>query len=260
MPFNIKSILGAGRKGAKAAGHMKNWRPPGDKAYCAAVVAAAGSSTRMLGQNKLFVEIGGEPVLLHTLRALEASRRIGEIVVVTREEDILRAAQLCQDAGLKKVTKILIGGASRLESVYNGVMAVSEKAKLIAVHDGARPFVTETVIALAVDAAAKFAAAAPAVPVTSTVKQAKDNLVEKTLDRDTLFEVQTPQVFSAELIKAALSNALEKSLYITDDCMAVEALGCPVRLTAGARENIKLTTAMDIEFAKAILEARRLKI
>jgi 2-C-methyl-D-erythritol 4-phosphate cytidylyltransferase len=240
-------------------GMLLGSKEDGRKTSCTAVVAAAGSSTRMNGQNKLMIEFGGKPVLVHTLEALQASRRIDDIIVVTREEDIQHIAELCQTYGLKKVAKIIAGGATRLESVYNGVMQVSEKTALIAVHDGARPFVTEAVIAQTVDAAQKYAAAAPAVPVTSTVKKAKDGLVEKTLDREELFEIQTPQVFSAELLKAALTNAISKSLYITDDCMAVEALGCPVRLTAGTRENIKLTTATDIIYAEAIFEARRTK-
>jgi 2-C-methyl-D-erythritol 4-phosphate cytidylyltransferase len=245
MPLNIGKLLGKSDSRSNAC--------------CTAVVAAAGSSTRMDGQNKLFIEIGGKPVLAHTLSALEACRRIGEIIVVTRAEDIQRVALLCENNGLKKVTKIITGGATRQESVYKGVLQVSQRAELIAVHDGARPFVTETIVALTIDAAKKYAAAAPAVPVTSTIKQAKDGLVEKTIDREALFEVQTPQVFSAELLKAALSNAIGKALYITDECMAVEALGCPVRLTAGARDNIKLTTAMDIVIAQAIYDARRIK-
>lgn len=245
MPLNIGKLLGKSDSRSKA--------------FCTAVVAAAGSSTRMDGQNKLFIEIGGKPVLAHTLSALEACRRIGEIIVVTRAEDIQRVALLCENNGLAKVTKIISGGATRQESVYKGVLQVSKRAELIAVHDGARPFVTETIVALAVDAAKKYAAAAPAIPVTSTIKLAKDGLVEKTIDREALFEVQTPQVFSTELLKAALSNAIDKALYITDECMAVEALGCPVRLTAGARDNIKLTTAMDIVIAQAIYDARRIK-
>ncbi|NLA86478.1 MAG: 2-C-methyl-D-erythritol 4-phosphate cytidylyltransferase [Clostridiales bacterium] len=229
------------------------------EAVCSAVVAAAGSSARMQGTNKLLAEIGGKPVLVHTLTALNKCREISEIIVVTREADLSTVADLCSAYNISKMTKIVIGGKTRLESVYNGVMQVSPKAKLIAVHDGARPFLTDEIVSDTVEAALKFNAAAPAVPVTSTIKLAEKGLVKKTIDREWLYEVQTPQVFIAELLKGALQNAVDKSLYITDDCMAVEAIGCRVKLTAGLRENIKLTTAADLEYAEAILNARRNK-
>jgi 2-C-methyl-D-erythritol 4-phosphate cytidylyltransferase len=226
---------------------------------CSVVVAAAGSSTRMDGRDKLFAELGGMPVLAHTLTALNKCREVGEIVIVTRGEKLDEMARLCTEYGIKKVADIIIGGPSRLESVYNGVLRTSPRAKLVAVHDGARPFVTENTVSLAVEAALKFSAAAPAVPVTSTVKEARNGIVVRTVERSELFEIQTPQVFAPELLKGALQNAVDKKLYITDDCMAVEALGCPVRLTAGSRDNIKLTTAVDFAFAEAILKMRREK-
>ena len=224
---------------------------------CSVVVAAAGSSARMGGIDKLFLEIGGIPVLAHTLRALAGCRSIREIIVVTREEEVEKVAEMCAGHQITKISKIIAGGATRMESVYNGVLQVSPEAELIAIHDGARPFVTENLIALVVEAAAKYNAAAPAVPVTSTVKQAKNGMVVKTIDRSELFEIQTPQIFTAELIKAALQNAVDQSLYITDDCMAVEALGCPVKLTSGSRENIKLTTKADIIYAEALFSRRQ---
>ena len=226
------------------------------KGCCAAVVTAAGSSTRMGGRDKLLAEIGGAPVLAYTLKALNRCNEVSEIIVVTRQEKLSEVARICKEYDADKVTQIVLGGKTRLESVMNGVLQVSPGSRLIAVHDGARPFVTESVVSLAVEAALKFSAAAPAVPVTSTVKRAKNGIVVKTVDRSELFEIQTPQIFAAELLKGALQNAIDKKLYITDDCMAVEALGCPIRLTTGARENIKLTTAVDLAFAEAILNMR----
>jgi 2-C-methyl-D-erythritol 4-phosphate cytidylyltransferase len=225
-------------------------------AHCSVVVAAAGSSTRMGGQDKMFLELGGRPVLLHTLTALNQCPIVDEIVVVARAGDIGFVATLCKENLIEKAVKVIAGGDSRLNSVYNGVQAVSQAAEIIAVHDGARPFVTECILAGVVNAAAKYSAAAPAVPVSSTIKQAKNGIVLKTVDRNELFEVQTPQAFSAELIKGALQNAIDKVLYITDDCMAVEALGCPVRLTEGSKLNIKITTQADIAFAETILRLR----
>jgi 2-C-methyl-D-erythritol 4-phosphate cytidylyltransferase len=116
--------------------------------------------------------------------------------------------------------------------------------------------VTEGLLSLVLEAASKYGAAAPAVPVTSTIKRAKNGMVLNTIDRAELFEIQTPQVFASALIKGALQNAIDKSLYITDDCMAIEALGCPVKLTSGSRENIKLTTKTDILYAEALLARR----
>lgn len=223
---------------------------------CSVVVAAAGASTRMEGQDKLLLEIGGIPVLAHTLKALNKCREIAEIIVVTRQEKMNEVARICTGYEIDKVTQVVHGGPTRLESVMNGVLIASPRSKLIAVHDGARPFVNERIVSLAVTAALKFSAAAPAIPVTSTVKRAKNGVVFKTIDRNELFEVQTPQVFAAELLKGALQNAIDKKLYITDDCMAVEAIGCPVRLTTGARDNIKLTTSIDIAFAETILKIR----
>jgi 2-C-methyl-D-erythritol 4-phosphate cytidylyltransferase len=227
------------------------------KAVCSVVVAAAGASSRMEGLNKLFTDIGGKPVLAHTLSSLNQCPEISEIIVVTREADMAAVAELCLNHKITKLSKIVIGGQTRMESVYNGVQQVSTASKLIAIHDGARPFVTEELVSKTIAAALTFTAAAPAVPVIATIKQVKKGFVEKTIDRDELYEVQTPQVFIAELIKGALQNAVDKSLYITDDCMAAEAIGCPVKLTEGLRENIKLTTAADIVYAEAIYQARR---
>jgi len=226
------------------------------KHYCSAVVAAAGASARMGGLDKLMAVIGGRPVLAHTLRALDQCGEICEIIVVTRHDKIEDVARLADQWQIKKITKIIAGGETRLDSVYRGVLQISRQAELVAVHDGARPFVTPDIVSGVVAAALKYHAAAPAVGVTSTIKRARDDVVIQTVDRSDLFEIQTPQVFSAALLKGALQNAMDKKLYITDDCMAVEALGCPVRLTKGARTNIKLTTEVDLAFAEAIIKMR----
>lgn len=230
------------------------------QAICSVVIAAAGSSTRMDGLNKLFIEIDGQPVLAHTLTALNKCKEISEIIVVTRADDLQTVALLCERYNVTKISKIIVGGPTRLESVYIGVQQVAPEAKLIAIHDGARPFVTAQIVSDAVAAALIYSAAAPAVPVISTLKLAKNNMVERTIARENLFEIQTPQIFVAEILKGALKNAVDRSLYITDDCMAVEALGCTVKLTKGSRENIKLTTADDLTFAEAVCIVRRSNI
>lgn len=220
---------------------------------CAAVVPAAGSSTRM-GQDKLFASLGGVPVLVHTLRALEGCPSIGEIIVVTRPDHLVEVGKLCREAALDKVSKVVSGGATRTDSVLAGVKAVGEGYSLIAIHDGARPLVSRDVVEKAIAAAQTGSAAAPAVPVKDTVKEAHNGLVTNTPDRSRLFAVQTPQVFDTDLIRTALTRALEDGVSLTDDCAAVERLGVPVALTEGSYTNLKITTPEDLAVAEALLE------
>lgn len=220
---------------------------------CVAVVPAAGNASRMNGLDKVLVSVGEFPVLVHTLRALSACSLISGIVVVTREDLILPISQMCHDYGLEKVTKVIRGGSSRTESVYAGLTEVDEKAQLIAIHDGARPLVTPELIERTVYAAMEHAAAAPAIPVKDTVKQARQGHVLATPDRSELFAVQTPQVFDADLIRGAVRKALDDQAELTDDCSAVERLGLPVYLVDGEDTNLKITTPTDILLAEGIL-------
>ena len=222
---------------------------------CSAVVPAAGSSTRM-GKDKLLLPLGEQPVLLHTLRALDACPYITEIVVVTREELIVPTGQLCRDAALDKVRKVIVGGATRSHSVLAGLGELSPDAELAAIHDGARPLVSQAVLEAVIRRASECGAAAPAVPVKDTVKRARDGLVTATLDRAELRAVQTPQVFQVDLIKTALQKALEDGAELTDDCAAVERLGIGVALTEGDYCNLKLTTPEDLAVAEALLAWR----
>lgn len=223
---------------------------------CAVVVPAAGSAARMEGQDKILAPLGDWPVLMHTLRALEGSALVDEIVVVTRSDLIVPVGQLCKDYALSKVNKVIVGGDSRTRSVLAGISEVSEGTELIAIHDGARPLVTAQVIDAAILQAAQCSAAAPAVAVKDTIKRAVRGMVEATLERDTLFAVQTPQVFDADLILAALKKAEDDGAHLTDDCAAVERMGMSVALTEGSYENIKITTPVDLILAEAILQAR----
>ena len=164
--------------------------------------------------------------------------------------------QLCRDCAFSKVTKVVLGGETRTHSVLAGIREVSPEWELIAIHDGARPLVSAEVLEEAIVKAASCGAAAPAVPVKDTVKRAAGGVVEETLERASLFAVQTPQVFEAGLINAALTKALEEGAELTDDCAAVERLGMKVALTRGAYENLKITTVEDLILAEALLEWR----
>ena len=220
---------------------------------CSAVIVAAGSSSRM-GFDKLLADVGGTPVLVRCMEAFQQAPSISEIVVVTREELVPEAARLCQEFGLSKVTKVIRGGDNRTQSARLGTLEADRDMPLIAIHDGARPFVTVQVIEDAVAQAGKNGAAAPAVPVKDTSKIAKNGLVEQTLDRAQLYAVQTPQVFEASLIRAALQKALDDGVELTDDGAAVERLGMKVVLTAGDERNIKLTTPTDLLLGEGLTE------
>lgn len=223
----------------------------------AAVVPAAGRATRMQGLDKLFLELDGVPIIIHTLRALSAHPEISEIVIPTREDCIASIASLCREFEIAKVSQIVRGGDTRTESVLLGLRAVSKRCPLVAIHDAARPFVTKRVISDAIAAARKYSAAAPAVPVTDTVKEQSGGIVVKTVDRDRLSAVQTPQIFDREMILAALSHVQSCGIPVTDDCSAAEAVGMRVVLTPGDPLNRKITTPEDFILASAILEHRR---
>ena len=227
-----------------------------DHPFCSVIVAAAGSSRRMEGQNKLMLPLDGIPVLARTLLALDGSRLIDEIVVAVREEDLLPTGDLCRLYGVTKPVKIVRGGATRLESVLAASLECREDAAYLAVHDGARPLAAPELIDGVIALAHRTNAAAPAVPVKDTVKVVRDGKVESTPDRDTLRAIQTPQAFDAPLLRAALQAAAEAGAAVTDDCAAVERLGKEVYILDGSYENIKITTPEDIALAEAILQRR----
>ncbi len=220
---------------------------------CSVVVVAAGASTRM-GFDKVLAEVGDVPVIVRCLQSFQQAPGVNEIVVVTRTELVPDVARLCQDYGLTKVVKVIRGGENRTQSARLGTLECDPKARLIAIHDGARPFVTARVIEEAVAQAAVSGAAAPAVPVKDTIKLAHNCVVEQTLDRSVLYAMQTPQVFDGDLIRAALQKALDDGMELTDDCAAVERLGMKVTLTAGDERNIKLTTPTDLLIGEVLLE------
>ena len=223
--------------------------------FCSVVVVAAGSSTRA-GRDKLFYSLGGTPVLAHTLQVFENCPQVNEIILVMREDRIPEAAELCRQYGLQKVKKILCGGATRTESALSGVSETDPKADLIAIHDGARPFVTEELMQALIHDAVLYHAAAPGLPLRDTLKHVEKDTAVFTVPRAETVAIQTPQVFQADLIKAALSSAVEKKLEITDDCSAVEAMGFSVHVTPGSEENIKITLPIDFMLAETIRKTR----
>ena len=215
--------------------------------YCGAVIVAAGTASRMGGIDKVMANLGGEPMIVKTVRAFQECEAIREIVIVTREDLIQPIMGLCAD--FMKVKAVVLGGDSRAESVQAGLNALSCRVKLAAIQDGARPLVTYQVIDRVVRAANTYGAAAPGIPVKDTVK-----VVQVTPDRSKLKAIQTPQVFDFDLLRGALKKASAEGAEITDDCSAVERMGMSVKIVEGDERNMKVTTPMDLKIAEMLLE------
>ena len=220
--------------------------------YCGAVIVAAGTASRMGGIDKVMAPVGGEPMIVRTVRAFQQCDAVREIVIVTREDLIVTIKDLC--AGFDKVQAVVVGGADRPASVRNGLSVLSSKVKLVAVQDGARPLITNAVIDRTIRAAHTYGAAAPGISVKDTIKTVQGGIVRSTPDRNSLQAIQTPQVFDLHLLKGALEKAKQEKIAITDDCSAVEHMGMSVKIVEGDERNIKVTTPMDLKIAELLLE------
>ena len=220
--------------------------------YCGAVIVAAGTASRMGGIDKVMAELAGVPMIVRSVQAFQNCDAVKEIVVVTREDLIVPVMHLCRD--MDKVKAVVKGGDSRQESVQLGMNALSAGVKLVAVHDGARPLVSQAVIDRTIRAARTYGAAAPGIPVKDTIKLVQGGVVKETPDRKTLQAVQTPQVFDFDLLRGALKKAADTGAAVTDDCSAVEQMGMSVKIVEGEERNLKVTTPMDLKIAALYLE------
>ena len=224
-----------------------------EQAKFGAVLLAAGNSTRMGGsRSKVLEELGGRPALCRSLEVLDSCPLIGEICLVCREQD--RADMLPLTSGLATPVRVVPGGAQRQDSVEQGVEALTGPWEYVAIHDGARPLVTDEVLAAVCRDAMAHGAATAAVPSKDTCKLADEaGFVAATPARDRLWAVQTPQAFSLALYREALGKARAAGQSYTDDCQLIEAAGGSVKLTMGDYRNIKLTTPEDLLAARAYL-------
>ena len=220
--------------------------------YCGAVIVAAGTASRMGGIDKVMAPLGGEPMIARAVRAFQDCDAISEIVIVTREDLILPITGLCKT--MDKVTAVVAGGKTRQESVNLGLNALSDKVKLAAVHDGARPLASWQLIDRVVRSANTYGAAAPAVSVKDTIKVVEGRIVKSTPDRASLYAVQTPQVFDFDILRGALAKANADNAKLTDDCSAVERMGFSVKIVEGDERNLKVTTPLDLKIAELLLE------
>jgi len=224
----------------------------------AAVIVAAGSSRRMQGHDKLWIPLAGRITLARTVDVFQASPVIDSIVLVTNDERLADTHALCEQEQWDKVVAIVAGGTHRQDSVRNGLDALAEinpSCHWVMIHDGARPFVTSTILEDGLRAAQQHQACIPIAPVKDTIKQVQDGKVTATPDRSQLWTVQTPQVFAFSLIHQAhhLPSAQDKA---TDDATLLERMGYTVSVFQGSHTNIKITTPEDLIFAEALLKGK----
>ncbi len=221
----------------------------------AAIIAAAGSGTRMNRTvPKQYLPLGGKPVIVRTLEKLLRIPLIDEIIPVIDRKDKDLCRQILEKHGLTQISRFAEGGATRQESVYNGLFEVGKDFDLVLIHDAVRPFIDEQTILEAIAQATDHKAAAVAVPVKDTVKETTgEGFIKSTVPRGNLWMVQTPQVFSFRLLMQAHKKAAEERIRATDDAALVEMLGHVIKIVEGTALNFKITTAEDFLLAEAIL-------
>lgn len=230
----------------------------------AAVIVAAGRSTRMAGLDKQFTTFADQrPLLAHTIAVFESSLLVSEYVIVLNEDNLMRGRALDFEEGWRKLKKIVTGGARRQDSVWNGLLALQDDAPdWVMIHDGARPFVTAKILEDGLEAAREFGASVAGVPVKDTIKIVSlENLtVRETPPRDLLWAIQTPQIFRYPLIIEAHQQAIARNLDVTDDAMMLEQLGQPVKLYQAAYTNIKVTTPDDLVIARSLSQSSESRV
>jgi len=225
-----------------------------------ALIPAAGAGKRMGGdKNKQYLEIGGRPILVHTLEVFDGCDAVSEICLIAPEDDCSYACELIDGMRLIKPVRVIPGGKERQDSVHNGLNSISG-CDIVMVHDGVRPFVTEEILNRSLEETVRCGAAVVAVPAKDTIKTVdKDRNVIETLERSKLWQVQTPQTFKYEIIKEAFEKAYRDGFYGTDDASLVERAEHKVCIVPGSYQNIKITTPEDMIIAEAILRSREMK-
>jgi len=222
-----------------------------------AVIVSAGKGHRFMeGKKKQFHFLEGKPILAHTLDKFETCPLIRSILLVVGQEDMdYCLKEVVEKFEFKKVSRIVPGGKRRQESVKNGIDALPKNVEVVAIHDGVRPFVTKTMIEDSIQSAVRYGAVVLAMPVKETIKMSNpDGTVLKTLDRESLWQIQTPQTFQVNIIKEAYYRAAKDGFVGTDDASLVERLGVTVHILPGSYTNIKITTPEDLLLANLFLK------
>jgi 2-C-methyl-D-erythritol 4-phosphate cytidylyltransferase len=221
------------------------------------VIPAAGQGKRMnAGKNKLFIELAGKPLIAYTLQVFESDPNCGGIVLSINPAEEVLFQSIINKYRLKKVKKLVPGGNERQQSVFNGIKHADDDS-IVLVHDGARPFIGHELIEELVHAASRHGGAIVAVPVKDTIKKAKNKVVVETVERSSLWAVQTPQAFRVSTLLKAHEKAEKEHFLGTDDASLMERIGETVMIIEGNYDNIKITTPEDLYFAEAILHKNR---
>ena len=220
------------------------------------VLPAAGSGKRMgAGQNKLFLQLAGKPILVHTLLVFERDPNCTGIWLAVKDEERSHIEELLREHRITKVKGLPTGGAERQHSVHSCIKAM-KNVGIVLVHDAARPFITQSIIKQLAETAYFQGAAIAGVRVKDTMKVVKDGIIEETIDRQLLWSIQTPQAFRFELLAQAEDVAEKVGFLGTDEAMLVERLGHKIHVVESSYENVKMTTQEDLLFGEAILASR----
>lgn len=225
--------------------------------FISVIIAAAGMSNRMGSKiNKQFISIDNKPILAYTIEKFESCNYVDEIIVVAKDEEIEYCKrEIVRKYGFNKVFKVVRGGKTRQDSAYNGLLALDEKADIVLIHDGARPFVKKENIIDGIKGVLEYDACVIGVPVKDTIKVVNSsNDVDKTPNRDKIWAAQTPQCFKHNIIMEAYKKAIRDGFIGTDDSMLVERIGYNVKMVMGSYENIKITTPEDLIVAESFLK------
>lgn len=222
-----------------------------------AIIVAAGRGTRM-GANvdKLWLEVAGRPVVAHTWQRFNEAPGIHEIILVVRDGMQAHFTELAEKYHFQKPYRLVVGGAERQDSVWNGLSALGAAVEIVAIQDAARPCTSVELIDATIAAARETGAAVAAQPVTDTIKETADGqVISRTVDRSKLWSVQTPQTFRVATIRHAISSAKAQGLNLTDDTAACEVIGQPVRLVKSSAPNPKVTVPADLPFVESLLQS-----
>ncbi len=229
---------------------MANW----------AIIAAAGRSERMCGKNKMFIPLLGKPLLSYAIEAFEKCKSVDKIIIVAVKEEIQKYRNLVKKFKSKKVVSIVLGGEERQDSVFNGLEEIQRLGArdndIVVIHNGANPLVKENEIIACIDTSKRVGASVAAHPVKDTIKIVDKLFAIKTLDRKSLWAMQTPQVMKFGLAMHAFKKAFDDGFYGTDDVQLIERIGGKVKIVSCSYENFKITTPEDILFAESILKNR----
>ncbi|PKG24524.1 2-C-methyl-D-erythritol 4-phosphate cytidylyltransferase [Niallia nealsonii] len=221
------------------------------------IIPAAGQGKRMqAGKNKLFLTIDEAPIFIHTLKVFEQDSNCSRIWLVINPEEKQQMQEWIANFDIQKIAGLVAGGIERQYSIYNAIKLLGNSA-IVLVHDAARPFINENQIKQLTEVAKENGAAVLAVPIKDTVKKVSGDIVDETVDRSSLWAIQTPQAFRISILKEAYEQAFKDSFLGTDDASLVERLGKEVKIVLGDYDNIKLTTPEDLYFAEAIIQKKK---